>query len=91
MLLSTTSRKSILRALAVSVIRACFDILDMVKDEHGPEVKGFADEILTARSPFFMEIMKMPLSARPKGGDEGYGSVRDNQPQIYRGFIALKL
>ncbi|KAG4429736.1 hypothetical protein IFR05_014787 [Cadophora sp. M221] len=85
------SRKLLLRALAVSVFRGTFDIMDMVKDEHGPEVKGFADEVLSAWSPFFMEIMKKTLPARPAGGDEGYESGRDDRPEAWRGLIALKL
>ena len=75
-------RKATLRALAVSVFRGCFDIMDMVKDEHGPEVKNFADEILTTWSPFFMDVLKKPLPARPSDGEA---------PEIYRGIIALKL
>ncbi|KAK6586774.1 hypothetical protein PZA11_000064 [Diplocarpon coronariae] len=71
-------RKPLLRALAVSVFRGTFDIMDMVKDEHGPEVKAFADEVIAAWSPFFMEVLKKQLPARPAGGDEG-------------GIIALKL
>jgi importin-9 len=85
------NRKSILRALAVSVFRGCFDIMDMVKDEHGPEVKGFADEVLSAWSPFFMEVMKKALPPRPKGDDEGYESSRDDGAEVWRGIIALKL
>ncbi|MBV36825.1 MAG: hypothetical protein CMP47_15455, partial [Rickettsiales bacterium] len=85
------SRKLLLRALAVSVFRGTFDIMDMVKDEHGPEVKGFADEVLNAWSPFFMDIMKKTLPARPAGGDEGYESGRDDHPEAWRGLIALKL
>lgn len=85
------NRKTILRALAVSVFRGCFDIMDMVKDEHGPEVKGFADEVLTAWSPFFMEVMKKSLPARPNGADEGYGSAGDDGAVAWRGVIALKL
>lgn len=85
------ARKPMLRALAVSVFRATFDIMDMVKDEHGPEVKGFADEVLSAWSPFFTEIMKKTLPARPKSDDEGYESGRDDQPEAWRGIIALKL
>ncbi|PVH68789.1 ARM repeat-containing protein [Cadophora sp. DSE1049] len=85
------SRKLLLRALAVSVFRGTFDIMDMVKDEHGLEVKGFADEVLNAWSPFFMDIMKKTLPARPTGGDEGYESGRDDHPETWRGLIALKL
>ncbi|KAI9053125.1 hypothetical protein LZ554_003392 [Drepanopeziza brunnea f. sp. 'monogermtubi'] len=85
------SRKPLLRSLAVSVFRGTFDIMDMVKDEHGPEVKGFADEALSAWLPFFMEIMKKPLPERPASGDEGYESGRTDQPESWRGLIALKL
>lgn len=84
-------RKYILRALAVSVFRGCFDIMDMVKDEHGPEVKGFAEEALSAWSPYFLEILKKSLPARPQGEDEGYESARDDKPEAWRGVIALKL
>lgn len=84
-------RKSILRALAVSVFRSCFDIMEMVKEEHGPEVKTFADEVLTAWSPFFMEVLKKPLPARLVGGDEGYESGRGDAPEVWRGIIALKI
>jgi hypothetical protein len=85
------SRKPLLRALAVSVFRGTFDIMDMVKDEHGPEVKGFADEAITAWSSFFMEVMKKSLPERSKGGDEGYESGREDKPDLWRGIIALKL
>ncbi len=85
------ARKPLLRALAVSIFRGTFDIMDMVKEDHGPEVKGFADEALTAWSPFFMDIMKMTLPSRPKGGDEGYESGQGDVPEAYRGIIALKL
>lgn len=85
------NRKPILRALAVSVFRGCFDIMDMVKDEHGPEVKGFADGALKAWSPFFMDVMKKTLPERPQGSDEGYESGRDDRSEMWRGIIALKL
>jgi hypothetical protein len=86
-----TNQKPILRALAVSVFRSCFDIMDMVKDEHGQDVRNFADEVLKAWSPFFMEVMKMSLPPRPKGDDEGYESARGDLPDTWRGIVALKL
>lgn len=79
------TRKPLLRALAVSVFRGTFDIMDIVKDEHGPEVKAFADETLSAWSPFFMETMKKPLPAAGPAGGEA------DQPESRRGLIALKL
>ncbi|RDL30402.1 uncharacterized protein BP5553_10280 [Venustampulla echinocandica] len=84
------NRKSILRALSVSVFRATFDIMDMVKDEHGAEVKGFADEIIKAWSPFFMDVMKQPLPAKPTGEDGAFESERE-VAETWRGVIALKL
>jgi hypothetical protein len=81
-------RKTTLRALAVSVFRGCFEIMDMVKDEHGPEVKTFADEILSTWLPYFMGILKQSLPARPKGADETHGV---DTPESWRGLVALKL
>ena len=86
-----TSRKPVLRALAVSVFRGCFDIMDMVKEEHGQDVRSFADEALKAWSPFFLDAMKLGLPARPKTDDEGYESERGDRPDVWRGIIALKL
>lgn len=81
------ARRETLRALAVSVFRGCFDIMDLVKDEHGPEVKGFADEALTAWSPFFLSVMKMTLPVSTEIDVKGGGY----QPESWRGLIALKL
>ena len=82
------SRKTTLRALAVSVFRASFDILQMVMEDHKAAVKGFADEALNAWSPFFIKIMKVPLPQTPKEEDEG----KDNGVAAeWRGLIALKL
>lgn len=85
------ARRPLLRALAVSVFRSTFDIMDMVKDDHGPEIKAFADEALTAWTPFFMDILKRGLPARPRSSDEGYESNKDDKPDMWRGLIALKL
>jgi hypothetical protein len=84
-------RNSMLRALAVSVFRGCFDIMDMVKDEHGQDVRNFADEVLKAWLPFFLETMKTGLPPRPKADEQGYENSRGDQSDIWRGIIALKL
>lgn len=80
------ARKGSLRALAISVFRGTFDIMDMVKDEHGTEVKAFAEEILNVWSPYLLAIMKQPLPTPPQEGEE-------NTPveQQWRGVISLKL
>lgn len=80
---TSDAKKDIIKALAVSVFRSTFDIMDIVKDEHGNEVKGFADEIITAWSPFFLETMKRSLPAAT--------NVNAQQPDEWRGIIALKL
>lgn len=85
-----SAKKPVLRALAVSIFRGCFDILDMVKDEHGPEVKAFADEALRAWLPLFLSTMKLSLPPRPAKSDEGYDSP-SLEPEGWRGTIALKL
>jgi hypothetical protein len=85
------SRRGFLRALAISVFRSCFDIMDIVKDEHGQEVKGFAEETLKSWMPFFLEVVKSPLPAPVKGGDEGYESGRGDQPEQYQGLVAVKV
>ncbi len=82
------SRKSTLRALAVSVFRASFDILQMVMEDHKIAVKAFADEALNAWSPFFIKIMKVPLPPTPKEDDE---AQEKGVAEEWRGLIALKL
>ncbi|ORY58176.1 importin-beta domain-containing protein [Pseudomassariella vexata] len=77
------SRKPILRALAVSVFRGCFDLFDIVKDDHPEEVKGFAQEALAGWFEFFLQIMKVPLP--PHDGSS------NNQPESWNGIVALKL
>lgn len=76
-------KKDIHKALAVQVFRNTFDIMDIVKDEHGDEVRAFADEIIKAWSPFFLDTMKKLLPP--------VATVDTQQPDEWRGIIALKL
>ncbi|KAI6376198.1 hypothetical protein MCOR25_002833 [Pyricularia grisea] len=76
-------RNGLLRSLAVSVFRTCFDLLDMVKDDHPKEVKGFVEEALGGWLPFFQQVLKAPL---PEGV-----SANGQQPDVWRGPVALKL
>ena len=78
-----TNRRTILRALAVSVFRSSFDLMDMVKDDHMKEVKGFAQEALQGWLPFFHDVMKMPFPDREPGSA--------TQPAAWNGVVALKL
>lgn len=79
-------RKPILRALAVSIFCSSFDVMDMVKEEHLREVKGFAQEALQGWLPFFHTIMKtqLPLNEPVTSGD-------GQQSQSWNGLVALKL
>ncbi|KAI8632462.1 ARM repeat-containing protein [Xylariaceae sp. FL1651] len=77
------SRKPVLRALAVSVFRGCFDLMDTVKEEHPKEVTSFAEEALKGWFPFCLETLKLQLPERDPQSD--------TQPESWNGIIALKL
>jgi len=81
------SRKPILRALAVSVFRSCFDILEMVMEDHKAAVKGFAEETLSGWTPFFITTLKAPLPPNPLDEEDQEAGASE----IYRGSVALKL
>ncbi|KKA30317.1 hypothetical protein TD95_003385 [Thielaviopsis punctulata] len=78
-----TNRSPMRRALAVHVFRGCFELLEMVKEEHPKEVKAFGDEIISSWEPFFLEVLKAPFPQEPI-------SV-EGQPSSWNGPVALKL
>ncbi|KAL2879038.1 hypothetical protein SGCOL_005738 [Colletotrichum sp. CLE4] len=79
------NRKPNLRALAISVFRSCFDLMDIVKEDHMKEVKGFAEEALKDWYPFFAQVLKSRLP-------EAAGELTSNgQPPSWNHIIALKL
>lgn len=80
--------RPVLRALAVSVFRSCFDTLEMVMEDHKAEVKGFAEETLAGWIPFFVSTLKSPLPAAPSDEDQ---NLETGAPELYRGSVALKL
>lgn len=85
---TSESRKPILRALAVSVFRSCFDTLEMVMEQHKAAVKEFMDEVLGGWSPFFTSTLKAPLPQAPTEQEEPKESPVASE---WRGVIALKL
>ncbi|CBF86299.1 hypothetical protein AN2164.2 [Aspergillus nidulans FGSC A4] len=85
---TNTSRKPILRALAVAVFRSCLDTLEMVLEQHKVAVKQFMDEVLGGWSPFFIETLKAPLPQAPAEQEE---SKETEVPSQWRGVIGLKL
>jgi hypothetical protein len=76
------NRKQTHRSLAVLVFRSCFDLMDIVKDDHKKEVKTFAEQVLSGWLPFLEQVIKSPLP--PLVGDSG------SQPESWYGPIALK-
>ncbi|KAK0938155.1 hypothetical protein LTR29_010266 [Friedmanniomyces endolithicus] len=81
-------RKPILRALAVSVFRSCFDMLEMVMEDHKAAVKSFAEETLGHWIPFFIAALKSPMPAASPDDVEGHD---DGAFEFHRGTVALKL
>jgi len=82
------NRKPIVRAMAMSVFRSCFDTLEMVMEDHRAAVKGFLDEALKDWMPFFVEAIKTVLPEPPAEADE---TKDEGLPSQWRGLIALKL
>jgi hypothetical protein len=76
------NRKQTHRSLAVLVFRSCFDLMDIVKEDHKKEVKTFAEQVLSGWLPFLEQVIKSPLP--PLVGDPG------SQPESWYGPIALK-
>jgi hypothetical protein len=77
------NRKPMHRALAISILRGCFDLLNMIKEDHAKEVRAFADNLLQQWNPFFIDVMKSRL---PEVNlDDG------TQPDTWSNIIALKL
>jgi hypothetical protein len=81
-------RRPVLRALACSVFRGCFDILEMVMEDHKLMVKTFADEILKEWIPFFINTLKTRLPEPPSFQEDEADST---DAEAYKGLVALKL
>jgi hypothetical protein len=85
---TNSNRVPIVRAMAMSVFRACFDMLEMVMEDHKVAVKSFLDESLQSWMPFFVNTIKSPLPSTPTKDDE----LKNNGAMsLWRGSIALKL
>ncbi|EME40949.1 hypothetical protein DOTSEDRAFT_74489 [Dothistroma septosporum NZE10] len=82
------NRRPTIRALAVAVLRSCFDTLEMLMEDHKAAVKAFAEEALGGWVPFFLGVLQMPLSAAPVAHQPSGDS---SSAESYRGYVALKL
>ncbi|KAI1821648.1 armadillo-type protein [Xylaria intraflava] len=76
------NRKPSLRALAVSVFRGCFDLMDTVKDEHSKEVTAFAEGALNGWFPFSLEVLKLQMPERDPQSS--------TQPESWSELVKLK-
>lgn len=81
-------RKPTLRALACKVFHSCFDILEMVMEDHKAMVKNFADEVLKDWMPFFINVLNTRLPDPPSIEEEEQDTPN---AALYKGQIALKL
>lgn len=88
------NRRLTLRALAISVFRGCFDLMDTVKEEHPADVQAFAEEAMKGWFPFFHQVMKQRLPNRDpqsEGVPEGWNGLSALKLQVVRCLLKLKL
>ena len=75
------------RALAVSIFRACFDTMELVFQTNKAAVKQFMQDASDAWTPFFLDVLNMPLPNMPSVEEEDQGG---EVVKIWRGVVALK-
>ncbi|KAK5661171.1 hypothetical protein OQA88_11062 [Cercophora sp. LCS_1] len=79
------NRKQTHRSLSVQVFRICFDLMDIVKEDHKVEVTNFANEVLAGWLPFLERVLKEPLPEAPIPVEE------PAQPDGWYGPVSLKI
>lgn len=74
------------RALAVQVFRGCFDILEMILEDHKADVKKFAEQIVGNWMPFLLQTAQMRLPERPQnlGSDDTYAGLVKLKTQVFK-------
>lgn len=78
------------KALAVSIFRACFDTIELVYQTNEAAVQQFMQEASDAWSPFFIEVLRMPLPYMPTEEEEMQGSPGGAALVHWRGIVSLK-
>jgi len=86
------NRKPTLRALAVSVFRACFGLLDILKDDHKTEIKAFGERLIAEWSPFFQSILRarLPEMDLSKGRPTEWDSMVTLKIQVIKTLVVIK-
>ena len=79
------SKKPTLRALAVSVLRECFNTLEVLMEDHKSDVKAFAEGALNNWIPMFLTVMNDSLPPRSQNAES------EGSSDPYYGLIALKI
>ncbi|KAL8692600.1 MAG: hypothetical protein Q9218_002416 [Villophora microphyllina] len=79
------SNKLTSRALAVSIFRACFETMRLMYETDKASIKQFMHEASDAWTPFFINVLKIPLPQIPNAEQED-----DSGPTSWRGTVALK-
>ena len=82
-----SGKKLTSRALAVSIFRGCFDTMEVVFQANKTAVKKFVQDASDAWTPFFLEVLSMPLGNVPSDEEEAAGG---DIIRTWRGIIALK-
>lgn len=73
------------RALAISIFRACFDTMELMYQTDKASVRQFMQEASDAWTPFFVNVLKIPLPQIPREEQED-----EVGPGSWRGIVALK-
>ncbi|KAL8769459.1 MAG: hypothetical protein Q9209_004520 [Squamulea sp. 1 TL-2023] len=84
--IATDERKKLTsRALAISIFRACFDTMELMYQTEKTSVKQFMQEASDAWTPFFINVLKLPLPQIPAEEQE-----TGTDSGSWRGTVALK-
>lgn len=81
------TKRLTVRALAVSIFRACFDTMGLVYQTNKTSVKQLTQQCSDAWLPFFIDVLKLPLPYLPNEDEDSQGGAAASD---WRGVIALK-
>ncbi|KAI4193954.1 MAG: hypothetical protein LQ348_002748 [Seirophora lacunosa] len=73
------------RALAISIFRACWDTMELMYQTDKASVRQFMQEASDAWTPFFVNVLKIPLPRIPTDEQQDEAG-----PGSWRGVVALK-
>ena len=80
-------RRPKLRALAVRILKECFNTLQVMLEDRKAEIKTFVDQSMTAWFDLLLNIINTQLPEHPDGWDDS----EDGPVERYRGLVALKI